>query len=403
MVMLRRRRFLAGTALAFGFGAAGCLDDARTTEWSMFRASGDNRASTREHPGEALEVGWSLDVDDIFQTDNTAVGLSSPVGETETCYVVARYTLGDDPITAVASIEVADGTINWVRESVSFDPIEMDELVQPPFLWDDYVFAIGGQEGLVLERETGETAFSIQLPWRPTTVAGGDRALVALAGADEVAMVDLDEDEDVRWTLETPAGSAAPINPLTVLDDSIYVPEVGMLSQLRRSDGHQLWERPLDGSAVATPPLVDGHSMHLRLADDNGDENLVALVRSDRSENWRRQLGPSHPDSERPLLAYRAGRLYLLHDGQLQSIQVGDGEVDVEGTVDIAAPYPTVGGDSVYLLGDEELVIVDRHSASVTHRLSLPGPAGVGPQEALPREEALIVSRGDRLLGLQSP
>lgn len=397
MADLSRREFVVTSAAAVGL-VAGCVEAARRTEWPMFRAGGDNRASTREDPGDGLEVGWSLGADELFQTGGADVRLGSPVGDTETVYITGRYTLDDDPITALASIDVADGTVAWERQLVTTDPVDPDGIAQPAFVWDDYVVAVGGREATVFHREDGATAFTIALPWRPATVPGGDRALLALAGDGAVAMLDLDEDEDVRWTLDDPGGALAPINPLTVLEDSIYIPIEGGLVQLRRGDGELVWHGSLGDAATTTPPLVDGHNLHLRLHDDGG-ESLLALARSDRTPHWERELdGVTDP---RPLLAYRAGRLYALDGGTLHSVQVGDGETDVEAVVDVEAPYPTVGGDHVYLLGADELVVVDRNDGAITQRLDLPGEPGIAPQEALPRSAALVVSRRDRVLGLQ--
>lgn len=400
MTPLSRRRFLVATALGAGVGAAGCLDAARRTEWPMFRGGGDNRASTRETPGGDLEVGWERHVDDLFQTGDGPVLLSSATGDTETVYVTARFTLADDPVIGTVALDVATGDELWTSQRVTLDPVGDDELAQPPILWDDHVFAMGGREGHLLEREEGLPAFDVELPWRPSTIAGGDRALVALANGDEVAMVDLDEDEDVRWTRTTSAGEVVPINPLTVLEDSIYIPGEDALVQLRRSDGDDLWDGQIgaDGHVASTPPLVDGNNLHLRLLPDDADQTLLALARSDRAEHWRDDLGDDDPA---PLLVYRAGRIYALDGDRVLSYQVGDGEVDVDGTVDVTAPYPTVGGDDLFLLGDDELVVLDRHNASETGRVSLPGETATSPVEALPRDDAVIVTRQDRILGLQ--
>lgn len=400
MDSITRRRFLAVAAVGTGLAAAGCVGAARTTEWPMFRAGGDNRASTREHPGDDLDIGWELPVEDLFQTDGGDVRLSSVTADSELAYVTGRFTLGEDPVIATAAIDIAEGTPEWTSERVTLDPVEPDIPPHPPTLWEDYLLAIGGREGHVLERTEGFPAFEIQLPWRPTTIPGGDRALVAIANDDEVAMIDLDEDEDVRWTRTTPAGTIPPIDPMTVLADSIYISGEEAIVQLRRGDGELVWEAQLGdaGHVPATPPLVDGHSLHMRLREDD-ESTLVAIARNDRTENWRRALG--EVDDIDALPAYRAGRLYVAHNDQLESVQVGDGETDVSGAIDIDARYPTIGGDDLYVLSDDELVVVDRHDLTRNQRLSLPGQAAPPPQEAVPRDDALLVTRRDRILGLQ--
>lgn len=400
MEELSRRRFLGAGVAGLGLVAAGCVDAARRTEWPLFRAGGDNQASTREHPGSDLGVGWSVEADDLFDTDGAAAVLSSPVGDTETAYLNGRFETDGGAITAAASIDVASGAVNWTRQLVSPSPIDPDELAQPPVLWEELLLVLGGDHAVVLDRADGSTAFDISLPSRPRTVAGGDRALVAVGG-DPVAMLDIDEDQDVRWTIDTD-DSITPVSPLTVLEDRIYLTLENRLLLLRRGDGEQLLEYPLSdaGGVTSTPPLVDGYHAHLRLRDETGTETLLTQYRDDRRENWRFEFGTT--DTEvRSLLAYRGGRLYATHDGVLRSFHVGNGDLVFETPIGIEAPYPTVGGDDVYLLGRDELVIVDRHDGGDSNRITLPGPPGALPQEALPRSDALLITRGDRLIGLQ--
>lgn len=403
MVTLNRRRFIAAGAAALGLGAAGCTEAARRTEWSGFRAAGDNRASTREHPGDGLELAWTVDLAERYAVPQEAVSLASPVGDTETVYVASRVDLTETEgvvATGLAAVDVATGSVAWARLFEQADPAP-DPLAHPAVVWDDLVLAVGGRTATVLERATGAGAFEISLPWHPTTVPGGDRALVALGG-DLVAMLDLDEDRDVRWTLPPAGRRLVPVNPLTVLDGDVLIPVDDRIVALRRGDGEQIWELAFSpgAPAVTTPPLVDGQFLHLRVRTDDGTEALVAIRRGDRGEHWRRPLGAA-ASQRLQLPAYRGGRLYVLHAGHLRSIRAGDGTTDVEATVDVDAPYPTVGGDDVYLLGDDELVVVGRTDAEVRQRIALPGEPGATPQEAVPRAGTLVVSRRDRLLGLQ--
>ncbi len=404
MGMLSRRRFMATTGIGLTLGAAGCLEAARRTEWPAFRRAGDNSASTREHPGSELEVGWELDLHELFASEGATINVGSPIGDTDTVYLNGRFEYDGDPITAVASVNVADGSVNWTRQTVTGSPIDADALTQPAVLWDELILATGGQEAIALERDDGFTPFTIDLPWLPTTTAGGDRALVAFATDEAIAMLDLDEDQAVRWTHSFEAGQIPAISPLTVLEDSIYITIEDRLIRFRRGDGEQVHDIALlQGSSVeSTPPLVDGYHLFVRLHHGDGVEELIARTRDDLEEKWRIELGNGAVDT-RALPAYRSGRLYAAHGGTLIAVQVGNGDIPFETEVEIEAPYPTIGGDSVYLLGADDLVIVDRHAGDITDVVELPGEAGPSPQEALPRNDALIVVRQDRVLGLQPP
>ncbi len=404
MDRLGRREFLLGTSLAVGVGLAGCIEGAQRTEWTKFRASGDNQASTREHPGDTLEVGWEVDVANHFGVDPADVRVASPIGDTETMYLSSRIDMAAEQgiiATGVLAFDVADGTIQWSRLLEQSEPLD-DALAYPPVMWDDLLLAIDGRQATVFERDSGQTAFEFDLPWVPTTLPGGDRALVALGG-ELVAMLDIDEAQDVRWTIDDQDEDVTPVNPLTVLDDRVFIPIGNRLRALRRGDGERLWEHTIaadDATVRTTSPLVDGQHLHLRLRSEDGDEQLRALSRNDRTHQWEYSLGAPTTDTIE-LSAYRSGSLYATHERTLHAVEVDGGDLDYTQAVDVSAPYPTVGGDAVYLLGSDELVIVDRQAGDVLDRVTLPGEASDLPQEAVPREGALVLSRQSRVLGLQ--
>lgn len=408
MDRLGRRQFIiAATAAASGLKLAGCIEEARQTQWSKFRATGDNQASTREHPGRDLELGWEINIAEQFNVEASDVVVASPIGDSETMYITSRVDLeeAEGAIgTGVLAIDVETGSTEWSRLYEQTDPLTT-EYAYPPVLWEDLLLVIHGHSGTVFNREDGSIAFEFDLPWVPETVPGGDRALVALGG-DLVAMVDMDEDQDVRWTLEDPEYSITPVNPLTVLDDRVYVPVENRLITLRRGDGERIRDEELVPGAQSvrtSPPIVDGFYMHLRLRDENGEEELRALNRSNRSVLWQESLGGVDDETVANLQAYRGGRLYVTHNDELQAYHVGNGERDFTVSVDVTAPFPTVGGDDVYLQSEDELVIVDRHTGELHQRIDLPGSSVDLPKEAVPRSGALVVTRGDRVLGYQSP
>lgn len=404
MDRLGRRAFLIGTSMALGAGMAGCLEAAHRTEWTKFRGAGNNQASTREHPGHDLKVGWELNVAEHFGVEAEDVVVASPIGETETVYVTSRVDLTDseDAIaTGVVAIDVRDGSTQWSRLYEQPDPMPQ-ALAYPPVIWDEYLLAIDGHTGTVFDRSNGRVAFEFDLPWVPTTLPGGDRALVALGG-DLIAMIDLDEEQGVRWSRQEAGASVPPINPLTVLDDRVLVPVGGRMLTIRRGDGEPLSDQIFvesDQPIMLTPPIVDGFYMHYRVRYGDGTEELHALTRSDRSRLWETTLRDGLGESP-SMQAYRSGRLYVTDGPNLKSFRVGSGERDFDRSVGFHAPYPTVGGETVYLMGPDEIVAIDRRSGDELTRITLPGESSDLPQEALPRSDALVLARQDRVVGLQ--
>lgn len=399
MTALGRRRFLGLCGLAIGAGAAGCFGLGEPRPWAMFRAEANNAAGTRSDPGADLAVGWSRPGPELFEVDGPIGGLSSPVADGARAYVAAAIDPdGDDPGLGVAAVDVEDGSVVWSR-TVGL-PTGTDVTSLPPILSPDLVFAIGGDRGVALERDTGRSNLEVALPWAPSTAPGGDHHLVALAGAT-VGVVELEETRDLRWADEGTATEAH--NPPTVLDDRLLFARGDVLHAVRRGDGERLWSlRPPGGDpAAVAPPLVDGFHLHLRIRHGTGPDELVGLSRSERAVEWRRSV-ESRSTGPLPMAAYRPGLLYVPDGTDLLAVHVGNGATAWRTAVDVPTPYPTVGGEHLYALGGDSLVVLAREGGELRSSIALPGTAPDGPVEAVPLEGALLVSRGDRLLGLTS-
>lgn len=402
MVTCSRRAVMALAGASLGATIAGCLDAASSTRWSKFRAAGNNEASDRFDPGSDLDVGWSVQYTDALDVAGPVAGSSTVASETMG-YVAVR--LGDPDAdttgTGVLAVDLSTGEPVWRRTLDHPYPTDAP-FVHPPLLAEEYLLVVTGERAVVFDRETGLTALDITLPWVPQTAPGGDRYLVALGG-DLVAMVDLEEARDVRWARPDHADrSVVPITPLTVLDDRLYVPADNSLIAIRRGDGAILWDEPLPSSnaAFTTSPLVDGHHLHLRLRSTDGGDEHVALARGDRSVRWREPLG-SVDTAATWQSAYRSGRLFATAGHALIGINVGSGDRAWEADIGLEAPYPTVGGSTVYALGGDTLAMVDTREGTVLGHVDLPGIPSSGPIEAVPREEVLLVGREDQLVGLQ--
>lgn len=397
MVTLGRRRLLRAGALGLGVGLAGCLGLGSPTRWPMFRAQGNNEAGTRAQPGGTLEIGWDRPLGDAFDLPAAAVEPSSAVADEDRAYLTVRLDGETQTGTGVLAVDLEDGGVAW-RRRLDHDPGGAP-LVHPPVVAEEFVFVVAGNRAAVFERESGATHLEFALPWVPTTAPGGDRYLVALGGS-LVAMADLEETEDVRWDRSDAGETVHPINPLTVLEDRMYVPVADRLLTLRRGDGEPLGERGLPRNGVRTaPPLVDGFFLHLRVAHAEGPDELVAWRRDDRSVEWHEPLSASSGDVM-TTNAIRGGQLYVPEAGDLTAVHVASGERDWTRSVDVTPRHPTLGGEVVYLLDGDTLVTLDRGDGAVHDRLTLPGETPAGPVEPVPRNEALLVSRGDRLLGL---
>lgn len=398
MVRIGRRAVVRTGAVAVGLGLAGCLDLGEPPRWPSFRNAGSNAAGTRAAPGATLEVGWERDLGSTFEVPGDALITSSPVADESQAYVAARLAAEEATGTGVLAFDPTDGSVRW-RRQLEHDLPPEDAPVHPPLVAEEYVFVVAGDRGVAFDRETGATHLEFDLPWVPTTAPGGDRYLIALGG-DVVALADLEETEGVRWDRAGEGAPIDPVNPVTVLEDRLYVPTRGRMLTLRRGDGIVLREDdlPRDGVAAASPQ-VDGLFLHLRVARDGGDDQLVAWRRDNRDIEWYEPLSTA---SEGAVItnAVHGGKLYAPEGSELAAVFVGSGERDWTRSVGVRARHPTVGGEVVYLLGEDTLVTVDRRDGSVLAEHALPGQPAPAPVEAVPREAALLVSRRDRILGL---
>lgn len=398
MAAIGRRRLLQVGAAGVGLAVAGCLGLGEPTRWPMFRAQGNNEAGTRAQPGTALEVGWDLHFADAFDRPVSTMAPSSAVADEDLAYVAVRLGGETGTGTGVLAIDVEDGTVEW-RRQLAHPPIDA-AIVHPPVVAEEFLFVVAGDRGVVVERETGQSHLEFDLPWVPTTAPGGDRYLIALGGA-LVAMADLEESEEVRWDRTETEATIHPVNPITVLEDRMFVPVDERVVTLRRGDGEPLSEHPLPGAADRTaPPLVDGFHLHLRVTRPNDTDELIAWRRDDRSIEWREPLDATSGDVV-TTNAIRGGQLYVPEDGDLAAVHVASGERDWTQTVDVSPMYPTLGGEVVYLLDGDTLVTLDRNDGSIHDRHTLPGAPPIGPVEPVPRDGALLVTRHDRLLGLK--
>lgn len=386
---------------AIALGLAGCVDLANASRWSMFRGEGNNHASTRESPNGASTLSWELPLEDLPEVEGGTVLPSSPVADDETAYIAVRmHTEGDETdVLGLLAIDLFTGSLRWSR-FVDHDHPDPASIVPPPVIADELVTVIGATQAYVFDREEGHSRFDFTLPWVPETVPGADRFLIAMGGRG-IAMADLEEDQAIRWDYSTVDHEVQPINPPTVIDDRLYVPLGDELIAMRRGDGIRLWQErvPLDDGVLTAPPLVDGYHLHLRVRTEDGTDELVALSRGDRSIRWQEPLGPAstHPIG---MPAYSGGRLLATTDDELIAVFVGNGDRDWTLPIDIDAPYPTVGRDNVFLLGEQELVTVDRREGEERNRVALPGTPPTTPTEPVPRDAVTVVTRGDRILAI---
>ncbi|MFP4628211.1 MAG: PQQ-binding-like beta-propeller repeat protein [Halobacteriales archaeon] len=398
MVPLGRRTVLRAGAAGIGLGLAGCLGLGESPRWPSFRNGGSNAGGTRAAPGGDLAVGWERDLASTFEVPAQAVTASSSVADEARAYVAARLEAEGATGTGVLAFDPADGSVDW-RRQLEHDLPEARPLVHPPIVAEEFVFVVAGDRGVAFDRETGRTHLEFDLPWVPTTAPGGDRYLIALGG-DLVSLVDLEETEGVRWDRAGDGSRIDPISPITVIEDRMYVPVGGRLMTLRRGDGITLREDalPRDGTAAA-PPQVDGLFLHLRVTRADGADELVAWRRDNRAVEWHEPLSAAS-DGAVTTDVLHGGKRYVPDGSDLVALFVGSGERDWRRDVGVHARYPTVGGESVYLLGDDQLVVVDRQDGAVRGEVDLPGSPAPTPVEAVPRAQALLVTRDDRLLGL---
>lgn len=402
MRRLSRRALFRASGLGLGSMLAGCLDIGGTPRWSMFRGRANNGAGTRLDPGGDLGIGWAQPAEDLFAVEGTVTALSSPVADDRTAYIVASLELDNGDIgLGVAALSPTSGALAWQRTLTLGHGIDPGPAL-PPFRAPDLLFALGGDRGVSLHPEGGSSDLEVPLPWTPSTAPGGDRFLVALGGT-RLGVIDLEESRNLRWNADTLGDGTQPDNPPTVLDDRVIVPIGPELLAFRRGDGEPLWSDRLPGGnpVTAAPPLVDGFHLHLRLRTDGGPDELFALERSDRSVRWQTSLEHESNDIV-PMGAYRPGQLYYPDGTDMIAVHVGNGELAWRRSVGVETRYPTVGGDHLYALGDGEVVVIDRTTGALESTVALPGPTPPGPVEAVPREETLLVSRGDRILGLRS-
>lgn len=398
-----RRDVLRGGIGVAALGLAGCVDLADASRWSMFRGEGNNQASTRGSLETPLRIDWEYDLTGVVDIDTAEVHTSSPVADDVSAYVAFRMQPADGTVggIGVAAIDLATGEERWSR-FVEYDHPSPDAMVIPPVIADDLITLFGATHAYVFDREQGHSRFDFPLPWVPATTPGADRFLIALGGQG-IAMVDLEEDQGVRWDYPPDPHEVHQTNPPTVLDDRLYVPLDDGLIAMRRGDGIRLWQEPIprEDAMFTAPPLVDGYHLHLRVRLEDGTDELIALERGDRSIRWDEPLGPSSTEVI-GMPAYRAGRLFASTDEELIAVFVGNGERDWSTSIDVGAPYPTVGGDKVYLVGDSSLVVFDRHAGDELDRVDLPGSAPRNPSEAVPREDVVVVSRSDSIIGIAS-
>lgn len=393
-----RRAVLRGGALGAIAGVAGCLELGSTPRWPTFRSEGNNRASTRLDPGGELAIAWTVDLRDALGGYDGELLASSPVADESTAYVACRLA-GASMGTGLVAVDVDTAEVRWSRR-IEHDLTGRERLVPPPVVADELVTVLGSTRGFTLDRSDGRTRFEFGLPWVPTTAPGADRFLIALGGP-AIAMIDLEEDRGVRWTYPLFEDEVQPHNPPTVLDDRLYVPIGRELMSMRRGDGVVLWREPLpDGAAVAgAPPLVDGYHFHQRLRTETGTDQLVALGRADREYRWSVDLGTA--TGERlDMLAYRSGQLVAAVEGELTTVFVGSGDRAWSVPTDVEGRYPTVGGDTVFHLGDSTIETYDRRDGDRLGSLDLPGRPAPMPNEVVPREDIALISRATRLIGL---
>lgn len=399
MPSLTRRRFITAGAAGAVMGVAGCIEGARETTWGMFRAAANNEASTRESPGAEVAVDWSVDLAEHLGVDADAITPSSPIADAETAYLSCRLEGPDGDGTAAIAVDLADGTVRWHR-TFERDWPSRATLVNPPTLWNDYLVVVDAGTVTVLNRADGRTWFDFGLPFVPGAIPGGEQHLLAIGG-ELVTVADLEEQRDVRWT--DGGATVSTDHPLTVIEDRLFVPLEDRIRTYRRGDGelvgtHQV---PIDEPTHIAAPLVDGFHMHQRLRGGDGTEELVALQRSDLAqERWRYTLGSTSAPSM-AMHAISGSTVYATLGTEVVGIAVGNGDRILHTEVDVEAPYPTAGGDYLYLLGADALATVEGRAGDVEAVVDLPGEPAPRPQEAVPREEAVLVSRSDRLVGLR--
>ncbi len=400
MVSLSRRRLLHGTAVAAGIGLAGCLEGATETRWPLFRGPSNNEASTRERPDGSLTVGWDLEYRSALESAPGPVTPSSTVADADRAYLTCQVTGEDDRATAtgVIAFDPADGGVEWTR-LIEHTPPVSTPIVPPPVRARQDLVVIAGNEAIVLAPASGRTRLRIALPWAPHAAPGGDRELVALAGPS-LAMLDIEEAEDVRWMLENPPRPAPLYNPLTVLQDRVFLNTEGRVYAIRRGDGRRLWDAPLpEGAPTGASPLVDGYHLFLRIRREDGSEAIYAQDRANREHRWDHDLGPS-PGEPAGMSAYRVGGLYSTTANELIATHVGNGSINWRRDLSVTTRYPTVGSNTIFCLGADRLVGVDRTDGEQTELVELPGSAPPDPIEPVPRNEAVLVPRSDRLLGI---
>jgi len=232
-----------------------------------------------------------------------------------------------------------------------------------------------------------EEAWAVTLPSPPSAPGALDEARVyfPLQSGEIVALNR--ETGETEWSV--PFESAA--TPV-VGDGVVYVAGARELQAIQKSSGQLGWTASLDAETLGSPVLQGDLILFLVKPDQ-----LRALRASDGSESWRRAIGA---EASSPALATDTTGIWLANGSRLRKFASSDGQLIWEQELGGVLGQPAVAGDRVFVGStDNSLYALDAERG----RLAWRSKAGGDVVGAVADERLLYVASLDNLLRALRP
>jgi eukaryotic-like serine/threonine-protein kinase len=232
-----------------------------------------------------------------------------------------------------------------------------------------------------------EEAWTVTLPSPPSAPGALDetRAYFPLQSGEVVALNR--ETGETEWSV--PFESAA--TPV-VGDGILYVAGAREVQAIQTSSGQLGWTASLDAETLGSPVLQEDLILLLVKPDQ-----LRTLRASDGTEIWRRQIGA---EASSPTLATDTTGIWLANGSRLRKFASSDGQLIWEQELGGVLGQPAVAGDRVFVGStDNSLYALDAESG----RLAWRSKAGGDVVGAVADERLLYVASLDNLLRALRP
>lgn len=210
------------------------------------------------------------------------------------------YLLGSDG--GITVLDAADGARNWSVDnpfrSRSDDPLWPGNLAVSADRVVASIYDIESDGDYSYAYAADRAARTVDWEIESETIAGyAERDFLATSGISSIVdgtvfvgfsrvLLSIDvRSGTVNWAREVPCEG-----PVTVTEDSVFVPGGGRLYSIRRSDGETRWTQENNASEgpnfVSTPVVVDG-----TVYACGRDTNVHALDQQDGTERWTAETG----------------------------------------------------------------------------------------------------------------